>query len=112
VHPSCGVTGREMADTHSGSPGRPRAAVVVLGDVGRSPRMQYHALSLAEQVGPPGLGTPLSHSDWCHSAFHGMSFSVWAAIRRTLPLLQALGVLVSTQRWDVGPSVPLSSGCG
>lgn len=27
-----------------------RAAVVVLGDIGRSPRMQYHALSLAHQV--------------------------------------------------------------
>ena len=27
-----------------------RAAVVVLGDFGRSPRMQYHALSLARQV--------------------------------------------------------------
>ncbi|GER33621.1 chitobiosyldiphosphodolicholbeta-mannosyltransferase, partial [Striga asiatica] len=27
-----------------------RAAVVVLGDIGRSPRMQYHALSLARQV--------------------------------------------------------------
>lgn len=29
-----------------------RAAVVVLGDIGRSPRMQYHALSLARQVYP------------------------------------------------------------
>lgn len=29
---------------------RGRAWVVVLGDFGRSPRMQYHALSLAEQV--------------------------------------------------------------
>lgn len=28
-----------------------RALVLVLGDVGRSPRMQYHALSLAEQAG-------------------------------------------------------------
>ncbi|KAJ3702527.1 hypothetical protein LUZ61_006232 [Rhynchospora tenuis] len=27
-----------------------RAAVVVLGDIGRSPRMQYHALSLAKQA--------------------------------------------------------------
>ena len=25
-----------------------RVAVVVLGDIGRSPRMQYHSLSLAE----------------------------------------------------------------
>ncbi|XP_031498799.1 UDP-glycosyltransferase TURAN isoform X1 [Nymphaea colorata] len=30
---------------------RRRAAVVVLGDLGRSPRMQYHALSLACQTG-------------------------------------------------------------
>jgi hypothetical protein len=29
---------------------RKRAAVVVLGDIGRSPRMQYHSLSLANQV--------------------------------------------------------------
>ncbi|CAA6662990.1 unnamed protein product [Spirodela intermedia] len=29
---------------------RGRVAVVVLGDIGRSPRMQYHALSLAEQA--------------------------------------------------------------
>ena len=28
---------------------RGRVAVVVLGDFGRSPRMQYHALSLADQ---------------------------------------------------------------
>jgi len=30
---------------------RGRAAVVVMGDLGRSPRMQYHALSLARQAG-------------------------------------------------------------
>ena len=29
---------------------RRRACVVVLGDLGRSPRMQYQALSLARQV--------------------------------------------------------------
>jgi beta-1,4-mannosyltransferase len=29
---------------------RGKACVVVLGDIGRSPRMQYHALSLANQV--------------------------------------------------------------
>jgi hypothetical protein len=29
--------------------GRRRAVVLVLGDVGRSPRMQFHALSLANQ---------------------------------------------------------------
>ncbi|CAM6097512.1 unnamed protein product [Calypogeia fissa] len=30
---------------------RQRAAVVVLGDIGRCPRMQYHALSLSKQAG-------------------------------------------------------------
>ncbi|XP_020577667.1 UDP-glycosyltransferase TURAN isoform X2 [Phalaenopsis equestris] len=29
---------------------KPRVAIVVLGDIGRSPRMQYHALSLASQA--------------------------------------------------------------
>ena len=32
---------------------RGRACVVVLGDIGRSPRMQYHALSLARLVSAP-----------------------------------------------------------
>jgi hypothetical protein len=41
---------------------RKRAAVVVLGDIGRSPRMQYHSLSLANQV-----VTPLAKS--CSSFF-------------------------------------------
>ncbi|KAI4328743.1 hypothetical protein L6164_021076 [Bauhinia variegata] len=39
-----------MAGKNSGrKEGRGRACVVVLGDIGRSPRMQYHALSLANQ---------------------------------------------------------------
>jgi len=32
------------------TPPRPRVTVLVLGDLGRSPRMQYHALSLASDV--------------------------------------------------------------
>ena len=32
------------------------AWVVVLGEFGRSPRMQYHALSLADQVGAAARG--------------------------------------------------------
>ncbi|GKA98589.1 UDP-glycosyltransferase TURAN [Tanacetum coccineum] len=32
-----------------------RAEIVVLGDIGRSPRMQYHALSLATQAGDQAL---------------------------------------------------------
>lgn len=29
---------------------RDKVAVVVIGDIGRSPRMQYHALSLANEA--------------------------------------------------------------
>lgn len=32
------------------SPHPPRVTIVVLGDIGRSPRMQYHALSLADMA--------------------------------------------------------------
>lgn len=31
--------------------GKSRVAVLVLGDIGRSPRMQYHALSIARKGG-------------------------------------------------------------
>jgi len=31
--------------------GRSRVVVLVLGDIGRSPRMQYHALSIARRGG-------------------------------------------------------------
>ena len=31
-------------------PPRERCAILVLGDLGRSPRMQYHALSLSQQA--------------------------------------------------------------
>ena len=55
-----GLTGQSKAGH-----GRKRVLVVVLGDLGRSPRMQYHSLSLAQQVGAPdtcpgtGLTRPL-----------------------------------------------------
>ena len=39
-----------MKDYEGQNGKRGRACVVVLGDLGRSPRMQYHALSLARQV--------------------------------------------------------------
>ena len=38
---------------------RQHVAVVVLGDVGRSPRMQYHATSLA--------GMKNTHVSWCYA---------------------------------------------
>lgn len=40
-------------------PSKPRICVLVLGDIGRSPRMQYHALSCAKagfQVDMVGFG--------------------------------------------------------
>uniref|UniRef100_K3WDV9 Beta-1,4-mannosyltransferase n=1 Tax=Globisporangium ultimum (strain ATCC 200006 / CBS 805.95 / DAOM BR144) TaxID=431595 RepID=K3WDV9_GLOUD len=41
--------GAQRSTNGSSTPAKPRHAVVmVLGDVGRSPRMQYHALSLAQ----------------------------------------------------------------
>lgn len=33
------------------SAGKPSAQILVLGDIGRSPRMQYHALSVAKHGG-------------------------------------------------------------
>ena len=39
-----------MKDYEGQNGKRGRACVVVLGDLGRSPRMQYHALSIARQV--------------------------------------------------------------
>ena len=57
-----------------------RVAIVVLGDVGRSPRMQYHALSFAKaqvQVDLIGYsGACLSES--CEFNFHKISFILFA----------------------------------
>ncbi|EFX88803.1 hypothetical protein DAPPUDRAFT_304651 [Daphnia pulex] len=56
-----------------------RACVVVLGDVGRSPRMQYHALSLAKEgysVDIVGYSGSAPHSDLLFSpkiSFHYMN---------------------------------------
>lgn len=40
-------------DPHSSARDKPRSSVqiLVLGDIGRSPRMQYHALSIARNGG-------------------------------------------------------------
>ena len=40
-----------------------RVCVLVLGDVGRSPRMQYHSISLADN----GLAVDLVGFKGCHS---------------------------------------------
>ncbi|OAY81600.1 UDP-glycosyltransferase TURAN [Ananas comosus] len=47
------------AAAEEGGRRRGRVAVVVLGDIGRSPRMQYHALSLAQQVLYPRIRADL-----------------------------------------------------
>ena len=56
---------------------RKRAWVVVLGDFGRSPRMQYNALSLAEQVRVYTLKS--------HAATHSSDRHATGAICTVLP---------------------------
>ncbi len=59
---------------HSKKTTKERVQIVVLGDIGRSPRMQYHAISLAKQGAPVDLigyqGMDLkSHSDLLLTVF-------------------------------------------
>ncbi|KAI5062103.1 hypothetical protein GOP47_0022642 [Adiantum capillus-veneris] len=87
---------------------RNRAAVVVLGDLGRSPRMQYHALSLASQVGlevdviaysgsephPDLLHNPQIHLHLMHPpGFQGLPRILYLVVL-PLKLLQQLSTLV------------------
>ncbi|KAA8524092.1 hypothetical protein F0562_010477 [Nyssa sinensis] len=69
---------------------RGRAAVVVLGDIGRSPRMQYHALSLARQasleVDIVAYGGSDPHSAVLeHQCIHIYKMTQWPTIPRSLP---------------------------
>nr|GMD34984.1 UDP-glycosyltransferase TURAN [Ipomoea batatas] len=69
---------------------RGRAAVVVLGDIGRSPRMQYHALSLARQahleVDIVAYGGSEPHSAVLeHPSIHIHRMKQWPSIPQTLP---------------------------
>ncbi|PIN01314.1 Chitobiosyldiphosphodolichol beta-mannosyltransferase [Handroanthus impetiginosus] len=69
---------------------RNRAAVVVLGDIGRSPRMQYHALSLARQacveVDIVAYGGSEPHiSVLEHQSIHIHEMPQWPTIPRGLP---------------------------
>lgn len=43
--------GRHLNDPSAGSKRSIRVQILVLGDIGRSPRMQYHALSIAKHGG-------------------------------------------------------------
>jgi beta-1,4-mannosyltransferase len=64
--------GEEDARVFSNTAIRPRTRVqvVVVGDIGRSPRMQYHALSLSKRaihvdlIGYTGQDGPLTFSRW------------------------------------------------
>ncbi|KAK4484626.1 hypothetical protein RD792_007215 [Penstemon davidsonii] len=69
---------------------RNRAAVVVLGDIGRSPRMQYHALSLARQafleVDIVAYGGSEPHiSVLEHQSIHIHKMPQWPAIPPSFP---------------------------
>ncbi|KAK9269515.1 hypothetical protein L1049_001290 [Liquidambar formosana] len=69
---------------------RGRAAVVVLGDLGRSPRMQYHALSLARQtsleVDVVAYGGSEPHTAVSeHKNIHIHKMAQWPTIPRGLP---------------------------
>lgn len=79
-----------------------RVCVLVLGDIGRSPRMQYHALSLSKHgynvtfVG--FLGKIIAHNNrvtYCHSFIHScvsphIRKVVLVESSRTSPLLSAV----------------------
>ncbi|KAL9664595.1 hypothetical protein QQ045_020000 [Rhodiola kirilowii] len=69
---------------------RGRAAVVVLGDIGRSPRMQYHALSLARQasleVDIVSYGGSIPHSAVLENKFiHIHEMRQWPKVLQGIP---------------------------
>ncbi|KAL8121800.1 UDP-glycosyltransferase TURAN-like [Apium graveolens] len=77
---------------------RGRAALVVLGDIGRSPRMQYHALSLARQacleVDIVAYGGSDPHSAVLeHQSIHIHNMKPWPAFPHLLKILQPLMLL-------------------
>ncbi|KAL9255689.1 UDP-glycosyltransferase TURAN-like protein [Drosera capensis] len=79
---------------------RGRAAVVVLGDFGRSPRMQYHALSLARQasleVDIVAYGGSEPHAAVLgHPSIHIHKMTQWLTSSSSLPkILRLLMLLV------------------
>ncbi|KAJ7982011.1 UDP-glycosyltransferase TURAN [Quillaja saponaria] len=69
---------------------RGRACVVVLGDIGRSPRMQYHALSLANQasleVDIVAYGGSEPHTALlANQSIHIHTMTQWPTARQSLP---------------------------
>ncbi|KAI4355004.1 hypothetical protein L6164_003823 [Bauhinia variegata] len=79
---------------------RGRACVVVLGDIGRSPRMQYHALSLANQscleVDIVAYGGSVPHSAvLTNQSIHIHTMKQWPTARQILPkILQPIILLL------------------
>ncbi|XP_002532170.2 UDP-glycosyltransferase TURAN isoform X1 [Ricinus communis] len=79
--------------------GRGRACVVVLGDIGRSPRMQYHALSLALQaslqVDIVAYGGSEPHMALLQNqSIHIHKMKQWPVLPQSLPKLLKALVLV------------------
>ncbi|KAK1390593.1 UDP-glycosyltransferase TURAN [Heracleum sosnowskyi] len=77
---------------------RGRAALVVLGDIGRSPRMQYHALSLTRQacleVDIVAYGGSDPHSAVLeHQSIHIHKMKPWPTIPHLPKILQPLMLL-------------------
>ncbi|KAK2998202.1 hypothetical protein RJ639_024487, partial [Escallonia herrerae] len=80
----------ELGQTEAQKGRRGRVAVVVLGDIGRSPRMQYHALSLARQacleVDIVAYGGSDPHSAVLeHQSIHIHKMTQWPTVPRSLP---------------------------
>ncbi|GAU26322.1 hypothetical protein TSUD_56200 [Trifolium subterraneum] len=79
---------------------RGRACVVVLGDIGRSPRMQYHALSLANQasleVDIVAYGGSEPHTSLlANPSIHIYQMKQWPTARQGLPkILQPFMLLL------------------
>ncbi|XP_058722775.1 UDP-glycosyltransferase TURAN-like isoform X3 [Vicia villosa] len=79
---------------------RGRACVVVLGDIGRSPRMQYHALSLANQasleVDIVAYGGSEPHTELlANPSIHIHLMKQWSTARQSLPkILQPFMLLL------------------
>uniref|UniRef100_A0A7C9AR44 Uncharacterized protein n=1 Tax=Opuntia streptacantha TaxID=393608 RepID=A0A7C9AR44_OPUST len=97
---------------------RGRAAVVVLGDIGRSPRMQYHALSLASQasleVDIVAYGGSDPHAAIMeHPSIHIHKMAQWPKFLQNLPsVLRRLMLLLKplfqfiTLLWHLCVKVP------
>ncbi|KAI1850021.1 hypothetical protein JX266_004400 [Neoarthrinium moseri] len=89
------------------SPGSVRVQVLVLGDIGRSPRMQYHALSIAKHGGAVdliGYYESPPHPDLLNNSrvkIHPLSPPPAALRSKSLPFLLAGPLKVLWQIWTL-----------